>query len=360
MTMRITASLIKEVLPTDVYDRLSPSDIFAVEMAIVKHLLRLTDYRAYGTELKHILSTTVRKQLRSHALTDFKVIVKLKFALLAVLRENTLDRDDHKRIFKKHGISNHSRLVRELGKTKLYAKAVKAAQTVKWQLFSEKDVVQACDKLIVSIETFMRKFAYRKLRFLPNSNNLELKDIVSDLREKAVQAFYSITPFLTPEHTLNSIKRAVHNKGINLIKFYGANKRKRLHNNGDGTFSNTIISVSLTGKDGEDAGENPAIYKNVIDNRYVDLETRISIDSIMNTHGKQPLKGRVIQLLSMKPDPEFTKFVTIHYKGIKKDYTTEEIFPALGRENFLAAVRQYVGANEPTFNSFIRALQSAM
>lgn len=360
MSVRITASLIKEVLPAADYNKLTKSDIVAIEMALVKHILHLTNYKEYGLELKTILSTTLRKNLRSCALTNFEVIVRLKFALLAVLRAKTIDRAETKAIFKQHGISNHSVLIRKLAETKLYAKAVTAAKTIKWDLRSEKDVVTACNDMIDKITSYMNKFAYRKLRFLSNSNNLELRDIIADLREKAVQAFYAITPFITPEHTINSIKRAIHNKGINLIKFYDANKRKRLNNNQDGTFSNTLVSMTLTSRDGEDAGENPAMYRNVIDTRYRDLETRISIQSLLQTHGVHPLKNKVLKLLSMDADPEFTQFIAKQHKMVKGDFSTDEIFPVIGRDNFLESVRQYVGVNKDSFRTFIHELQRVM
>jgi hypothetical protein len=365
MTIRVTASLIEEVLPPAIAARLSPADLFKIEMELVKHLLRITTYKQYTTALASTLPTTMRKQVRARALCKFDIVVRLKYALLSVLRGRVTDTREQRAVFLRHGLSAHGRLIEGLRRDRVYTKAMMIAKGAQWHFDTPEKVEQACGHMLGTIQTYIEKFAYRKLRFLPKSNNLSLTDITGDLREKAVQTFYLVTPFLSEAHTINSIKRAVHNQGINCIKFYDAAKRKRLHNDGDGNYSNTIISTSAVSRNGDDSGEVDMLnsinsYKHLTDTRFLDLETRISFDSLMTAHGQQPIKNRVLQLLAMQPNPKFVGWVAKRVSGVELDMTPEEIFGQFGRKQYLRLIRKHVKVDKSTFYGFIRTLQASL
>jgi len=366
MPRRITASLIRDAIPAADRAKLNKNDLFTIEMALVRHLLHVSSYRDYSRETKPFIKTAIAKQIRNTAMADFAVIVQLKCALLRALRNKENDSDKLKAIFKSFGLSNHARLIDGLRRDRVYSKAVAKAKEAQIEFANTREISNTCAEILQSIDEYLRKFSYRKLRFIATSNNMKLDDLVADLQIKAIKSFYHVIPFKSPQHTINTIKRAAHNEGINLIKRYTAGKRTRLTADGEGGFNSTLISlfyrnagVGVDGNDGDE--ENHSLFKDNYDPEFANVEIRASFNHLMDTHGKHPRKRKALQLLAMQPDAEFSALAAKLYPDqVKKYHSTEEIFDRLGHIRFQRAICKLLKADKQDFNVFIGTLKKAM
>ena len=69
------------------------------------------------------------------------------------------------------------------------------------------------------VSVFIRRFAYRKLRFIAQYNGTTLEDIFAELQQAGIRALLHKMPrYDTTLHAINHVKRSIHNHGINMIK----------------------------------------------------------------------------------------------------------------------------------------------
>lgn len=339
-------------------------DTFAVEMAMVKHLLRLTSYKEYSASLKPMLKTPAIKRLRNAMLSDFTTAVNLKNALLAVLRDRLTDKKAIKARFKAFELEDHSELIDGLRDHRMYTKGVKKAKSVKVRLNSSAEVERFCAKIMVAVKDYTAKFAHKKLTFIAKSNNLKIDDLMTDLKVKAIRAFYEVTPFISEDHTLNSVKRAIHNEGINKIKYYTADRRRRLNNDGNGQFSNTEVSFDAVsrGTDSDMDMENLLMSQVMVkDHTIRNLEIKMSLDNLRSLHKKRKKNVTALNLLAMTDNPMFVKYAAVLYPGkVKRTHSTEDVFDSLGRKRFLRTIRKFVKRPKKPFYGFIESLRGAL
>lgn len=95
--------------------------------------------------------------------------------------------------------------------------------------------------LIENTRDYTAKFVRRKMTFIKTSQGLDYSDIESFITIEALQNILFTYPnFDSIEHALNSMKRIIHNVGINFIDSNTTQKAGRLINEG-GTFHNRLI-----------------------------------------------------------------------------------------------------------------------
>lgn len=85
---------------------------------------------------------------------------------------------------------------------------------------------------------YIGKYINKKLRFLVKSYGVDKYELRSELQFAGIYAIYKKYPYFTSKlHALNIAKRAIHNRGINLISFYTRKRRQQLLQDGDGFVS---------------------------------------------------------------------------------------------------------------------------
>lgn len=95
--------------------------------------------------------------------------------------------------------------------------------------------------LLENTRDYTAKFVRRKMTFIKTSQGLEYSDIESFITIESLQNILFTYPnFDSIEHALNSMKRIIHNVGINFIDSNTTQKAGRLISEG-GTFHNRII-----------------------------------------------------------------------------------------------------------------------
>lgn len=79
------------------------------------------------------------------------------------------------------------------------------------------------DSYIAELAPWLGKFVYRKLRFIETVQRVgkTVQDLQHDLIIEGLRGYYSMYPlYSTHLHAMNTLKRIMHNCGINLIKHY--------------------------------------------------------------------------------------------------------------------------------------------
>lgn len=95
-------------------------------------------------------------------------------------------------------------------------------------VLTPKQIQDICVKHLKTLDPFMKSYAYKKLRFICTSNNLDFEDIISVIREDVISICYAEAACKRGESLLKSMKNYIKQSAINLIYYYAAEKRQRL------------------------------------------------------------------------------------------------------------------------------------
>ena len=361
---RLTSTLVSEVMGEVA---ITKEDKLHIEIAIAKLLLKMVNYQQFSKIVSPYMTTASKKAMRNKVLNKFELIVSLKNALIEILRNNVTEPLDRKAIFKKWGVGDHSILLDGFKNERCITLAIKKAKSCEIDFVDSEDVRKRCGAMILAIEPAIISFVRYKLTFILKSNNMPASVIVSELVEKCVLTYYAESPFKPESHLINTLKRSFRNKGLHLIKYYTANKRRRLNNDGEHNFSNTCISLDhILEKNG--GGENHGIYNNKSDgvsfedlSNYDYSEISMSWDSIVSQHGKNPVKMKILNLIALRSDSAFIQFVKHKYpRRIRSNHDVEDIYDRLGRKDYMKTVREFVGAKKKPFYEFLHYVHDSV
>lgn len=354
--MSLVSKLINKNLNKITLDKLDKDQFARLEVAIIKHLLHVTSYREYTKELSW-LKIAERKQLRNSAKLDFNIVVALKYSLLNIFKNKGRNKA---KIFSDFEIADHSYLLDLLKHDKIYDRIIGQTKNIQIQINNTAEIRRLCALALNDVDEYIRKFVAKKMKFIVVNNNLNYHDIIADLKERAVATFWYEMPFRSYEHTLNILRRDIHNKGINIIKYYVAERRQRIKANDDEeeTFLRTTISLDY---------DNDNEVKKILDHNYcssalLDRDIELSFNRLIevNMYYDDLRTVMALKLLRMEEDAAFLKIAKILYpKIVKGDCCTEEIFIKLGRAKFLNTIRKYAHVNKNIFASFMENLRQA-
>ena len=99
--------------------------------------------------------------------------------------------------------------------------------------------------LVEGLKTYIGKFITKKMTFLLKSYGWQRHDIEADLQCAGLWALHKKYPYFdSPLHAANTVKTAIHNKGIDLITKSTRHKNQRLIRNTDGTFEAVNVDLS--------------------------------------------------------------------------------------------------------------------
>ena len=210
---------------------------------------------------------------------------------------------------------------------------------------SIKTVQKECQQCIVNTLQFISKFVAKKLRFIYDSNKLQHADFVNELQFEIIRKFYMSTPFLSPLHRENTIKRAAHNYGMNLIKYYTNPERSRIVKE-NGGYTNRIQGFANESYDGAEV--NNFEITNHLDTQKGHYEpgffrAQTAYDNLMELkdyihYNEKDLP--IITLLTLKDDNHFIKWA----EGECTNYfaSTEEVYEYLNQEAYYEAIAKYL------------------
>lgn len=196
------------------------------------------------------------------------------------------------------------------------------------------------------VATYINKFVYRKMSFIVQNYGVSKSDLICSLHERAIHNLRINFPnWKTSGEMMAMCKSAIANAGHNLIKFYAAEKRALVNR------SNMAVTVSLDSII-DMAGDAPEYQALVIsgslDVAIADVESRISVERLINKFDGKPGKQLFLKLLSGKFDSGFSDFIGVdctHYA----DY--------MDFDDLLDATCRYMNLPMEAANTFLQSLR---
>jgi hypothetical protein len=338
-----------------ILEHLDNDDITAIEVLSFKFLIKMISALEFKKSLTNkYMSSGYALMFKKCILNDFKCVIQFKLILISLIRKQYTPKEA---MIQFKSVFDYAKLARYI---LLHEKnIVKKCNKIPFKYKTINDVFIQIEELMTEISRYGSYTTYKKLQFIANNySNNSFSDIVTDLNEKAIAAFYNLIPFIDGEHLIRSIKKTIHNECINMIKFVNAEKRKRLHANSEGYY-NSIISLEENGQQSSytlKQQTNKDIMSEV--NK---LNTNISIASIIEKHGKLPRKKNTLDLIMLKPNDKFIGFLK-EEKGFKinKNWDMDDIYLNIGRNNFFEGIREFLSLEKNHFYKFIDYLQSVL
>lgn len=339
-----------------------------IENAMLDITLRMCDARGFSSFVKPIgVKPSEIRLLKQDLFSRFTLGPCLKFAMVWIARRPAVLKNEALMIegFERFELdASHVEAFERLREQKLFSAFVKKCREAPLEIDNADHAVLSCNRALSTCKEFTRRFAIAKMRFITKAQNEPtVEPIIQDLLEIGASMFYEIAPWLTWDHTINYLKRTIHSRGINRIKFETTDSRKRLIG-APGSHENRIISLDaltsgarlddarLTGAlaeieaEGMRAIESPMVYQ----------EIKATFSKLVDRYEKKPKKQMAVKLLAMHDVPGFAELVR-RETGNLMITSTEDVLEELGVTVFHAMVQKFVGANADAFNMFLKSLQ---
>lgn len=202
--------------------------------------------------------------------------------------------------------------------------------------------------------TFVRKFVYRKMRFIYEMHGQDPDDICKELTADSLQAAMFMYPKIeSMDHLMNIVKRTAHNSGINYIEKYTTKGRGRLRSGAKPNEDSRVV-IPLSSPEVKDflATNENGIH---IDGKpYDSFTTQISVSRITSKYtGK---KQHFIKLLSGEFDKEFSDYL----KGQRIRYENDEYFGKVDFKTYMASALAFLEVPEKAGIKFVEKLRSKL
>lgn len=202
--------------------------------------------------------------------------------------------------------------------------------------------------------TFVRKFVYRKMRFIFEMHGMDPDDICKKLTADGMQAAMFMYPKIeSMEHFINIVKRTAHNSGINFIEKYTTKGRGRLRSGAKLNEDSRII-VPLSSPEVKDflATNENGIH---IDGKaYDSLTTCLSVSRITDKYtGK---KKHFIKLLSGEYDANFSSYL----KENKIRYDNDEYFGKTDFDTYMNKALDFLQVPASSGIKFVNSLRTKL
>lgn len=170
--------------------------------------------------------------------------------------------------------------------------------------------------IIKAIMPSIKSVVYRKMRFLVNSENMELTDYHNELMCKALQAYYTMIPTnKTDAHVVNCLRVTCNNHALNIISARTSIKRRRMDNTGADGFGGYSFSLKTVSEnqmavmaDGTESSYEDSLNAN--NEGHADrLVSLLSYERLLRRMGKTTVRENILSVLSGHECPKFTEYL---------------------------------------------------
>jgi hypothetical protein len=219
------------------------------------------------------------------------------------------------------------------------------------------------------LELSTDKYISKKFRWLETAGQNERENLRADMMMFAMYAIYRAYPHITNlRHMRNIGIRAIHNRGVNILKEQSTQKRKRMVQNEDGTFSGVVLSIDHRGFNAVqtvDYGTGGSIsvcnhMMSGLDGKSVEYERPTDVDRkrdlkrtveqlTVRVKGVQP--KTFMSLLMGEHNVEFSKFL---------GQPNDEAVDTMPREEYAERVREFLKVPEEKARAFVKALRKEL
>lgn len=199
-----------------------------------------------------------------------------------------------------------------------------------------------------------KRLVWRKMRFIMNSNNEEVDDLVSKLIVQAVARFWWMLPTAkTPLHITNSLRAAVNGLAVNDIQWYTAKCRSRLNSDGVGGYTLQTVSQNQIGADVQyhELADQATLTVNTTapsDNKMMVVQLHNHVAAGPNARARLKL----LMLLTGEHNKAFSKYLT--ERGLPEN---DEFCDTHDPDSYLEHAAQFTGIKRPkTFLTDLKRL----
>jgi hypothetical protein len=217
--------------------------------------------------------------------------------------------------------------------------------------------------ILKPVSKYIKSFTYRKLRFICKSQNLDLRDLHTELTIKAVDAYYKLMPcVLEGPHVINYIKRAIHNSGINLISANTSQKAGRLINNdetGEKRDAFTLLVVSEN-QMRISAESDPVSYEELAGHNPIErVEIEHSVEQLVSGVKEGSKKHKFLTILMGSDDEEFTKWLRCN-KHCSNRETNSDLQVRMNPNTFNILLGRFLRVDQRKVDRFITSLKTKL
>lgn len=356
------------VLVADVVDvsNLTQEQNEQLLQAVLGYTLRIKNVSQFK-KTAPFLTPSQSKTICNLIRDNFDVAVALKLAIYSLVKERgTHNLPYAARRFKEFGLpGSESFLYHKLVAWGMDKTVRKLLRTHKVKIVPHPDQVrQVCDAIVSDpkIIAFVKKFVWAKLRAFAEASLLidsaasghgRYRDFHNELLAKAVQSLYYVMPLYSIAHARNYMQRTIHNHGILMIKFFTAQRRRRLVADDVG-FANRVRTMERKGEDGESVVDPQVeIGESQKDETFRTVELRLSVDRVL----KQSVgwRRRAIRLFVLKPNEEFVQFW--NEQNRKKLTSVDDVYHYLGNvDQYIEFVRRFLRIKAEVFYNWMKSL----
>jgi len=371
----------QRIFPQERWQQLSLDERNLLTKASVGYILNVCHYNDMRRILRHTTITLAEiRLLRQVLIADFRAVLGIKLMLIRatarkmnggagkIRQEIRQANRQITRIYRagenKHTalVQNDAALYRCLGRMG-WRRPLQAAilEYKVEEIPSIGQTITACGELLAGLQVYVNRYVNRKLLFIVRSQNFDTHDLAAEIMLKAAGAFYYYTPNRDDEYRKNSVKRAIHNAGIELIQYWTKEDKSRLiKDKFTGEFRNVIegnLRPTVLGR----RNITQANAGFIAPEEFTSTENIMAIrDYVLAqpTSAKAAMVLRILDLLAMQQDENFVRFVA-DKEQMEVD-SNEVIYEILGRRAYLALTAEYLGVPLRTVKDVVRDLRQSL
>lgn len=323
---------------------LTRSQIKEATEITLSYVFKFLSASQYSKKLKALLSEDRVIEIRNYFLHDGYLLKNIKPWLYHVYYYNAF-RKDREKIRKAFNVDIEDEPLINVVKN---MKGMNTLINKKYPPLSLKDIDSVIVYALKKSDVFTKKFVFRKMAFIVRTQGIEFGDLINEVKEAAIHSVLFTYPrFKTFDHCLNTVKRTIHNKGVNLLEFYSGDSRSRLMQTSEGMISKNVpMSYAIT-----DESYNDFLECN-LQNNETNIDDVMSIQSLLRTY-----TGRRQQFLSLlvEYNEDFTEY--LHNKKITKKTNDDYRESCSDLKQYIKHCLDYLGVSEKKGNSYINNIR---
>lgn len=354
-------SQIENVLATSLpsYKALPKDSREELWSSVMRYVFRVTNASEFAASLRGVNEDYSSKRTRLLLLKNGTILKNLKLFAYASAKYSGVPRQLYKINEKDEGIVLHCLDSDRRFRGSLHKYLRKGFKPLTLQTMNRlvNDVIKEVDHAHVP------KFVHKKLRFVIQSTGIEASDLKQDLYSWGAYSIYKAYPQIESFlHAVNIAKRAIHNRGINIIMENTSQSRLRYIKNDDGTFGSKHVPLHAmltpTGTDEVltqcnhmivDLRGNSAQGKS-INNVQEDSDLKIAIQQVYSGTHSSTLK-HLMKLWSGQYDKDFSEYL---------EQDNDEWYEEVDRKEYMCECARYLKVGRKEATEFYQNLRSKL
>lgn len=245
---------------------------------------------------------------------------------------------------------------------KKYAKTYPARELAEFN----RGIVRVYPELELSTDKYISK----KFRWMETAGQMERDTLRADMMMYAMYAMYRAYPQIDNlVHLKNIGIRAIHNRGVNILKEQSTQKRQRMTKNEDGTFSGTLLSFDHRGFSAVQTvdigtGGNISVCNHLmsgLDGKSAAYERPTDVDRRMDL--KKTVEQLEIKVKGVnKPKSFISLLMGIHDEGFSKflGQPNDEAADTMDRTEYADKAREYLKIPEDKASLLVKQLRKQL